>query len=347
MGMNKKPWGRMLMILVVISMVSFACSLPGSTEQMEKEKDLLATQSALSVEQTVMAMKQATDAAQPQQPAQQQPAQQDPPAAAPTDPPPPTNTPEPQPTDAPTATPTPDFEAWKETANILVYEDMKGNFAFLPRVDQALDALGLRGANVVRVGDAQGNFLRELNTGRGWDLVIVAGESRQAPTGEFWDVIGELVIQDDVALIAEVWDMDSYYIGKISPLLSRCGITLFRDWERNPMAFDIYDYSIYWLEPQHPVFTQPNVVEPLLVTSLTWDWDVGDLIKLKGGDAEIIAGTQKKEYSSYGLITTCMEGRVLWQTFSTHDYGADDTIALWQNYIEYTLRARFEKINGQ
>lgn len=341
MGLKK----QIFVVVILLILMSMACNMPGTSEQAAKEKSLLETQAAMSVQQTVMAMSQQTEAAQPQQEQPQQPAQEQP-QAQPTFTPYPTYTTAPQATAAPPQpTAAPDFDEWKRTANILVYEDMKGNFSFLPRVDQALDALGYSGANVVRVGDAQGNFMRELNTGRGWDLIIVAGESRTAPTGEFWDVIGELVIQDDVALIAETWDLDSYYIGKISPLMSRCGITLHRDWERDPNAFDIYNYSIYWLDSTHPIFTEPNIVQPFLVSDLVWWWDAGDLIKIKGGDAELLAGTQKKEYSLYGLITTCMEGRVVWQTFSTHDYPYDDTIALWQNYIEYALRARFNKIN--
>lgn len=347
MGHNSKLRGRLFVLFIIFILISVACNLPGSTEQDTREKSLSETQSAIALQQTMMAINQETAAAAPQEqvptPEPVQPQEQ------PTYTPYPTYTPEVIPTSPPpqpTSAPVLDFESWMEDeAKILVYEDMRGNFSFLPRVDQALDALGLNNANVVRVGDAQGNFLRELNTGRGWDLIIVAGESRTAPTGEFWEVIGDLVIQDDVALIAEVWNMDSYYIGKISPLLSRCGVSLHRDWERDPFAFDIYNYSIYWLEPQHPIFTNPNVVEPLLVSELTWDYDVGDLLQIKGGDAQLLAGTQKKEYSLYGLITTCMEGRMIIQSFSTHDYPADPTLALWQNYIVYALENRFTKIN--
>jgi hypothetical protein len=222
---------------------------------------------------------------------------------------------------------------------------MKGNFQYLPRVDQALNALGLSSSRVVRVADAQGNFLRELNTGRGWDLIITAAETRTGPTGEFWEAIGDLVMNDNVALIAEEWDLDSFYIGKISPLLSRCGMTVQKDWERDPVRYDIYDYSILWLEPEHPIFTDPNIVGSLVVPNIVWWNDAGDLIKLNGGDAQLLAGTQKNEYSSYGVITTCMDGRVIWQSFSTHDYAADDTLALWQNYIVYTLKNRFAYLN--
>jgi hypothetical protein len=335
------------MIPMGVIVLTLACNMPGTSERVAQENMLRDTQEVLSVQQTVMAIGQLTEAANANKPVlpPEQPTAR-PPEELPTYTPYPTYTVDiPVPTAEPIATATPDFDAWLKTANVLVYEDMKGDFTTLPRVDPALDTLGLNKANIVRVADARGDFLRQLNTGRKWDLIIMAAESRTAPTGEFWESIADLVINNQVALVSETWDLDSYYIGKITPLLTRCGITVHKDWQRDPNTFDIYDYSIYWLEPQHPVFTDPNLIEPLLVSDLFWWWDVGDYIKLKGGDAQILAGTQKKEYSSYGLITTCMEGRVIWQTFSTHDYPAEETTALWQNYITYTLKNRFTALN--
>lgn len=337
---------RFLLVFSFVIIVSFACSLPVASDNSEQESSLLETQAAISVQQTVLAISEATQNAPTAIPTQ---------AELPTYTPYPTYTPQPEPTDvvAPTQvvfmdTPVPevDFDTWmQEEANILVYEDMKGDFQYNPRVDQALNALGLSSSRVVRVADRQGDFLTELNTGRGWDLIISAAETRTGPTGEFWEAIGDLVMNDHVALIAEEWDLDSFYIGKISPLLSRCGITVQKDWERDPARYDIYDYSIYWLEPQHPIFTEPNVVSPLIVPNIVWWNDAGDLIKLTGGDAQILAGTQKNEYSSYGVVISCLEGRMIWQSFSTHDYSNEDTLALWQNYIVYTLRNRFEYLN--
>ena len=335
------------MIPVGVIVLTLACNMPGTAALNAQESSIRDTQEALAIQQTVMAISKQTEEANankpvlpPEQPTVSQP------EVAPTYTPYPTYTVEiPVATQEPVATATPDFNAWLKTAKVLVYEDMKGDFSTLPRVDQAIDTLGLNKANIVRVADARGDFLRQLNTGRDWDLIIMAAESRTAPTGEFWEAIADLVINDQVALVSETWDLDSYYIGKITPLLTRCGVTVQRDWQRDPNAFNIYDYSIYWLEPQHPLFTDPNLIEPLLVSDLFWWWDVGDYMKLKGGDAQILAGTQKKEYSSYGLITTCMEGRVIWQTFSTHDYPAEETTALWQNYVTYTLKNRFKVAN--
>lgn len=342
-----RKWSFFL-ILGLILIISFSCNMPGTSnaETNQKEISLLETQSAISVQQTVLAMNEATQNAPTAIPTQ---------AEQPTYTPYPTYTTLPEATNitistqvVPTDTPSVvlDFDSWmQEEAKILVYEDMKGNFQYKPRVDQALNALGLNSARVVRVADAQGNFLSELNTGRGWDLIITAAETRTGPTGEFWEAIGDLVMNDNVALIAEEWNLDSFYIGKISPLLSRCGITVHKDWVRDPANYNIYDFSVYWLEPEHPVFTEPNVVNSLIVPNIVWWNDAGDLLKLKGGDAQLLAGTQKNEHSSYGVIATCMEGRVIWQSFSTHDYPADDTIALWQNYIVYTLKNRFTYLN--
>jgi hypothetical protein len=36
-----------------------------------------------------------------------------------------------------------------------------------------------------------------------------------------------------------------------------------------------------------------------------------------------------------------MDGRVILQTFSSHDYPTNDMVALWQNYIVYTLTNHF------
>jgi len=81
----------------------------------------------------------------------------------------------------------------------------------------------------------------------------------------------------------------------------------------------------------------------LIPQNVMWNGDVGDLVKLNpGSSAVLLAGTQPKEYASYGLMAECLDGRMLWQTFSTHDYKTQDMINLWTNYIVYTLKARYD-----
>ncbi|MBE0697746.1 MAG: hypothetical protein IH586_12565, partial [Anaerolineaceae bacterium] len=122
--------------------------------------------------------------------------------------------------------------------------------------------------------------------------------------------------------------------GRIMPILTRCGIKFQKDL---PLAD-----SIYWLEPTHPVFNQPNTVMPLLHYSRVWQAQAGDLIGLiPGSDASLIAGTQKSRPSDYGQIAVCMDGTVIFQTFSNHDYPSSSIQMLWQNYVDYTLRNHF------
>ncbi|HTP02521.1 MAG TPA: hypothetical protein VMJ64_14195 [Anaerolineales bacterium] len=41
------------------------------------------------------------------------------------------------------------------------------------------------------------------------------------------------------------------------------------------------------------------------------------------------------------MLASCYDGRVILQTFSDHDYRQEEIIALWQNYIHYTLKNHF------
>ena len=67
----------------------------------------------------------------------------------------------------------------------------------------------------------------------------------------------------------------------------------------------------------------------------------GDYVRVTGGDAVIVAGGYPSTPSDYGLITTCIEGRVIIQTFSDHDYHREDIQALWENYVTYVLTNHF------
>ena len=153
--MRKFYQKRLIWVLPIgLILLGLACNMPGTAAKEAQEQGLRDTQAALSVQQTVMAISQQTDTAKANQP-QPEPVQptQSPPEIAPTYTPYPTFTPDlPTATLEPQATPTPDFAAWLKTANVLVYEDMKGDFSTLPRVDQALDTLGLSNANIMRVG---------------------------------------------------------------------------------------------------------------------------------------------------------------------------------------------------
>jgi hypothetical protein len=125
--------------------------------------------------------------------------------------------------------------------------------------------------------------------------------------------------------------------------MQRCGISFQRDWWRDNKA-DLNDYLVYLLEPDDPMFSQPNAMSMLIPSgSFLWVGDIGDLLEINAGsDAVLLGGAQKKQYDSYGAIAECLDGRMVWQTFSTHDYKYQDMINMWQNYIYNTLLARYE-----
>jgi len=233
----------------------------------------------------------------------------------------------PEPTTSPAPTPTVDMEAKLKASKILLFEDTPTIGLW---VKEALDGAGYKYTNV---GDAVGKFMENLNSGIKWDLIVIAAESKSGVRGEFWDVMLEQANRD-VAIVAEVWYLDSTVNGRIRPFLTSCGI----DFQRDQPTAD----SIYWLEPTHPVFNQPNTAMPLLHYSRYWANQSGDLIELlPGSNATMLAGIQKNRSSDYGQIATCMEGRVIFQTFSNHDYPRSEVMRLWQNYFDYTLRNHY------
>ena len=224
--------------------------------------------------------------------------------------------------------PTQDVTARIKNAKILVYEDTQNIGLW---VSDALNGMGLK---YTHVGDAIGHLMENLNSPVKWDLIIIGAESKTKVQGEFWDVIGEKIARDKTALIAEVWYLDKIGEGKIKPVMANCGIEFQRDW---PLA-----ESIYWLDSSHPIFSSPNIAMPLINYSRYWNLQAGDLIRTSpGSNATLLAGIFQKQKSDYGVMATCLDGRVVFQTFSNHDYRQSDILRLWQNYITYTLTNHF------
>ena len=246
-----------------------------------------------------------------------------------------------QPTQAPAAveptvqppsilpTSTQDVSTRIKNAKILVYEDAQGA-GLGTWVKQTLNTMGL---NYTWDGDALGNFMDDLNSGTKWDLIIVAAENRSGVQGEFWDVIMPKVNNDKTALIVEMWYLSDIANGRISALTSKCGIRF----QKVRAQVD----SIYTLDTSHPVFTTPNSNFGLTHYVGYWTDKGGDYIRLSGGDAQLLAGGYATNKSDYGLIAACIEGRVIVQTFSDHDYHQDDIMALWENYVTYVLTNHF------
>lgn len=315
-----KNYLALLMLLAAL----LACTLPNVTispsepEAPPAAPELDTTKIALEIQSTLMAEQLTQSAKLPAEepaPAATQPPEQ-PPSPAPV-----------EPAEAlPTATP--DIEERMKNAKILVYEDTQDIGMW---ITDALDGMSVK---YTHVGDRIGDFMSQLNSSTRWDLIIVGAEAKTSVQGEFWDVIHEHVTQHKTALIAEVWYLDRLGEGRIKSLLTGCGVKFQRDW-------DLAE-SVYWLQSDHPVFSEPNQTVALIHYSRYWWTQAGDLIKLApGSDATLLAGTFQKQKSDYGVLATCYEGRVILQTFSNHDFRYNEIIPLWQNYIYYTLKNRF------
>jgi len=300
---------------------------------------------ALAIQQTSVVMDQ-TRVAQGQVPDPNQGA-----AAQPTYTPYPTFTvqaveePETDPTEEvvvpPTEEPEPEvtFEDWLDDVNILVYNDMWG-YGETQVVENAIDGLGL-GSNTKNVRDAMGDFLSQMNSATKWDLIIVAAESRSSISGEYFDVLADQ-IDRGASVVIEIWYIDDIAHGKIQPVMQRCGIAYQRDWYRRRGA-NLNEFLVYLLKPEDPMFSEPNTISMLIPYDVLWVLDVGDMVEVNpGSDAVLLAGSQPREYNSYGLLAECLDGRMVWQLFSTHDYKYQEMINLWQNYIHNTLMARYE-----
>ena len=344
--MKKITW-KTLLFIVIFSMVFgvSGCNLPGMTTT--SDPGLEATRIALGIESTMLVMQQQTLEAQLNVPTDM-----------PTYTPYPTYTPEPV-QEAPTAEPptaepvqeevqptaTEDMQARIRAANILIYEDLRGDPELVAYVHEVVNRMGFSGGKIVEVNDAVGNFKDQLLSSTKWDLIIVSSEARGSIRGEFWEYI-QTHVNNDVALIVEMWYLDDIANGKIDGILSKCGVRFQKDWSY-PAGGNPLDYSIYMLDPNNDVLNIPNSGISLSNPSyFYWQGDVGDLVRVStGGDATIVAGLYPNEKSGYGLLTTCMEGRMVLQTFDTHDFDPSMTKALWENYITYTLTNHFKKMD--
>lgn len=219
-------------------------------------------------------------------------------------------------------------EARMASARIVLYED---------HGDWVQQALKLSDLSYTAVGDRAGTFLAELTNGEPLDLVIVAQEGRGAVSGEFWEVLLDY-LNDGGGVIIEMWSLDRSYTGKIAPLLSQCGLEFYRNMD--------LAQPIYWHVPEHPIFNTPNVLSPFLDFRHYWELQAGDTLALAAdSDAVILGGIAEEQTTRAGVLASCFDGRLLWHTYSAHDYNGDanddgvlDEIQLWQNMIDYVLR---------
>lgn len=325
--MKTSRWFTTILMLVLAAL---ACSVPGVGGG---DAGIPQTQVALAVQQTSLALQQETLAAGGTVPTLQLPAA--------------TYTPYPTYTAAPPnaeiavpSTPV-DMKGLIKASNILIYEDIVGYPSLMPIVNSTINSMNFSGGKVVNAGDGLGTFKEYANSATDWDLMIVASEVRSEFSGEMFEMMYDH-IENGGAVIIEVWHLDKIANGKIAPILSKCGVSLFRNWTRDN-EYDPYDYSIYWLDKSHPLLSTPNIVQAPSYPYPEWFGDAGDLLKLSsGGDAVLVGGIQPSRKSDYGVLAVCMGGRMVIQTFSSHDYEWNIVQPLWENYITYTLTNHYE-----
>lgn len=273
-------------------------------------------------------------------------------APPPTQAPPPTVAPQPeqpvQPTEASVQAPQApeNIEDLILNSNVLLYEDVAGYPDVFRYVAAAMERLGFRrGDNYVDVGDAQGRLLTGLETGmapngKPWDLVIIASEVRSAIQGDYFQAIEGLLANSDTNVIMEHYYLDDIQNGTAKALLLRCGVKV-REWNYGA----INDLDLFIKDPEHP-----SVNELVKITGFsksdTWSAygdDVGDLMyKTTTGDAKFLLTTRSPvgDDREYAALAECIDGRLILQTTSTHNYIDESMVSLWANNIHYMLRKK-------
>ncbi len=230
-----------------------------------------------------------------------------------------------------------EFDRFLHTAKILVFEDMSAS----GQIRYVKEAVDRDGYFYLDVGSAKGWFKNQLLSPIQWDLIIAAVEARRGFGGELFEYIDRRVAEG-AAVVLEYYDFDYAPTGKSQAFLNRCGVEFHADWYEPDLRV------FYWLLPDHPVFHEPNPIPNSLRNAVPmWKGDIGDLLRIKSnaghavGDAVILAGTNPLWREDHGLLVSCLGGRVIIQTFSSHEYDYQQVVALWQNYIYQALKSSF------
>jgi hypothetical protein len=235
-----------------------------------------------------------------------------------------------------------DVEQQIKKAKILLFEDMAGTGWY----ELWQDALDMGGYTYKDDGSAQGWFKDDLLGSNDWDLIIAASESRTKIQGEFF-VYLLTHINRGAAVIIEHWALDDLSEGKVAPILAKCGVAFQKDWF--VPFFDVLNLSVWILKPDSPIFHEPY--EGISLRNFNNFWsaseDKGDLLKFVGGDAEMLAGTIATSKMDHATLVSCLGGRMVIQTMSSHEYNRSMITMLMQNAIHYTLKNHFLYLAGQ
>jgi len=362
---RRKVRTYLLVSLIFILLVSSAgCNFTSEEEDSNLEK----TQAALELQQTIMAQQATIDAQNSQQTsvaeqpvdlAATQAAAQPPPAdlqatqlaieaqqtamsqqQQPTQPPA-----QPPPTQPPAQPPTQsaaDFNEMMKSASILLYEDMVEVPAEYRYVKRTLDTMGLRYKDD---GNAMGWLKSDLlggsPAGGPWDLVIIAAEWREQISGEFFEYLMD-VLNQGTSVIVEAWYLDQVSEGKVSTILSKCGVQVYPYFPSTGTTLDVVVWPLPGMS-SNPVLSQPNGGLSFTKARDTWLWtfDLGSHTAYTGrGDAQILLGTDAQDGNKDGVLTVCMGGQFTLMTFSSHSFTYSVMYPLWENMIYNALKIR-------
>jgi len=222
---------------------------------------------------------------------------------------------------------------------------MAGVFNTSRYIKQALDDMDFKYTDTVdHLGDFKQALLKKPVEGKDWDLVISANEGRTRYTmirGEFFTYFLNL-LEQGTAVIMEAWNLDSSMDQPLRDLLDACGVEYHGD------MYDLRDQSqvFYSAYPNAAILTYPNQPALYNVTNY-WELkgDLGDLLQLSDGShAQILLGRRLDYPTKYGTLVSCMDGRLIIQTFSTHQYAQKDMVALWENYIYNALKSHYLRV---
>ena len=235
-----------------------------------------------------------------------------------------------------------DFNAWMKSAKILLYEDIAGVYTTTRYVQDALDAMGL---DYVDVKDAVGNYKEQLLSGgpggEGWDLIVSAKEGRGHVRGEMYIYLND-ALNDGSSVIIEEWELDSIVRGEIATILGRCGVEFQDQWAGEPLNTQL----LWQVDGSLPIHHQPN--EGIALTNPSGFWagsDLGDFMRLAPGSKAVplwVARVNVKD--TYLTAVSCLDNQLIIQTYSTHSYGRDRIVLMWENYIYHALLARYQKV---
>jgi hypothetical protein len=177
--------------------------------------------------------------------------------------------------------------------------------------------------------------------GEGWDLIISAKEARGHVRGEMYVYMND-ALNDGSSLIIEEYELDAIVNGKISTIISRCGVEFHDQW-----AWDPLNEQLLWpVEGSHPIHHQPNEGITLTNPSGFWpDNEIGDFLRLSpGSDAVPLWAARVNVDDSFLTAVSCLDNQLILQTYSTHNYGKDRVVRMWENYIYNALLARYESL---